>query len=202
MPPPMTPPPASPFAPPAPAAAPPGASPYAPPAPGAPAPFAGSSNPYPGAPQPYGQPAQPFAPPAQPFAPPAQPAHAAQPAQPYAQPPAQAPLPYAATVAASGNPAPQNNKATIMGAAAPQLRELLKQNPGAAGAQAAQPGGAMNAPKASGGAQPGGAQPAAQAAGGQPGAAAGSQFCGRCGSPMQFVAQYQRYFCQKCQQYG
>ena len=36
----------------------------------------------------------------------------------------------------------------------------------------------------------------------QPQAATGSQFCGRCGKPMTFVAQYQRWFCQGCQQYA
>jgi hypothetical protein len=50
--------------------------------------------------------------------------------------------------------------------------------------------------------------PAASAATPTPGAAPGAtpqgapQFCGRCGKPMTFVAQYQRWFCQGCQQYA
>jgi hypothetical protein len=96
-------------------------------------------------------------------------------------PPANAPLPYAPTVATSGG-APQN-KATILGAPAPQLAALLKQPPGGAANPGANPGG----------------NPAAVTPGGPP--APKSQFCGRCGSQTQYVAQYQRYFCQKCQQY-
>jgi NADH pyrophosphatase NudC (nudix superfamily) len=97
--------------------------------------------------------------------------------------------PAAATAPPAAAPA-ANNK-TILGAAAPQLRELLKQPPGGQ-----PPGG-----------QPPGGQPQAgsNAAGGshtQGGAQAQSKFCGRCGKPMQFVAQYQRWFCQGCQQYA
>jgi NADH pyrophosphatase NudC (nudix superfamily) len=33
-------------------------------------------------------------------------------------------------------------------------------------------------------------------------AAPAAQFCGRCGKPMQYVAQYQRWYCQGCQQYA
>ena len=73
-----------------------------------------------------------------------------------------------------------------MGAAAPQLAALLKQQP---------PAGAAGAGGAAAQAQ----QPQGSA---QPSAQAGSQFCGRCGKPMTFVAQYQRWFCQGCQQYG
>ena len=66
-----------------------------------------------------------------------------------------------------------------MGAPAPQLAAILKQQ--AAGAQPT-------------------AQPAAAAASTPaPGA---SQFCPRCGKPLTFVAQYQRWFCQGCQQYA
>jgi NADH pyrophosphatase NudC (nudix superfamily) len=64
----------------------------------------------------------------------------------------------------------------MLGAPAPKLAELLKQSPGGAP-----------------GAAPAGAAPG--------GAAAASKFCGRCGNPMQYVAQYQRWFCQHCQQY-
>jgi hypothetical protein len=89
---------------------------------------------------------------------------------------------YAATMMSNPGPttpsapaAPNSNAKTIMGAAAPQLKELLKQPPGGAPQAQAQP---------------------------QGGAQAQSKFCGRCGKPMQFVAQYQRWFCQGCQQYA
>jgi hypothetical protein len=46
--------------------------------------------------------------------------------------------------------------------------------------------------------QPPGATPAAAAA--TP--AAATQFCPRCGKPLEFVAQYQRWFCRGCNQYA
>ena len=73
-----------------------------------------------------------------------------------------------------------------MGAPAGQLAALLKQPPAGT---APQPAAAGTAPQAA-------------AAGTAPQTAQGSQFCGRCGKPMTFVAQYQRWFCEGCQQYG
>ena len=88
-----------------------------------------------------------------------------------------------------GASAPQN-KATILGAPAPQLAALLKQQPGAAG------GGAGGAPNAGFGAAAGSAASGPAA----PGPAA-SHPCPRCSKPLEYVAQYQRWFCGACQQY-
>ena len=49
-----------------------------------------------------------------------------------------------------------------------------------------------------GGGPPTGGPPMAHGGAMQP----AGQFCGRCGKPMTFVAQYQRWFCQQCQQYA
>ncbi len=175
-------------APPQPYGAPPGgAAPYgAPPmgaAPMGPPPMGGAAYGAPSAQPPFG--AAPHAPP--PVAPPSQPPYGLDGARPFVAapnapppaapmhganpPPAGAPLPYAPTMAAPTAPQAPHNKATIMGAPAPQLAALLKQPPAAA----------ATPPTA---------------------AAAGSQFCGRCGKAMTFVAQYQRWFCQGCQQYA
>jgi hypothetical protein len=166
-----------------------GAPPSAPPfgGPGSGPPHSSSSPfgaPNTGAPPPHGSPAFGAPPNASPFgAPP-----------PVGAPNAAKPDQYAATVisnpaAAAASSAPAANNKTILGAAAPQLRELLKQPPGGQPQQppAGQPQASSNA--AGGSHTQGGAQPQ-------------SKFCGRCGKPMQFVAQYQRWFCQGCQQYA
>ena len=108
-------------------------------------------------------------------APSVQPSFGAPSSQPaYGAPSSQPPfgMPMNAPPVAAPAPASQN-KATILGAPAPQLAAILKQ-------QAA----ASASPQAS------------------PQAAGAPQFCGRCGKPMTFVAQYQRWFCQQCQQYA
>jgi len=129
-------------------------------------------------PPPGGAPQSPSgAPPAQPpfGAPSVQPSFGAPSSQPASGAPSSQPpfgMPMNAPPVAAPAPASQN-KATILGAPAPQLAAILKQ-------QAA----ASASPQAS------------------PQAAGAPQFCGRCGKPMTFVAQYQRWFCQQCQQYA
>ena len=166
----------SPWAAPSPPSGPPmGAAPMGPPAPSGPPmgaqPFGASPSPYgaPSPPSPYGAPSPPSGPPM--GAPPLGAAASAPSGMPKGGSPMGAPM-NAPPASAAPAGAPQN-KATILGAPAPQLAAILKQ-------QAA-------------GASPQGASP--QAAG-------ASQFCGRCGKPMTFVAQYQRWFCEQCQQYA
>jgi hypothetical protein len=83
---------------------------------------------------------------------------------------------------------------------APPIGAPHMQPPGSSPMPHMAPGGASGAPNKAtmiGGPASQHAPPTSQSGPG----AAGSRFCGRCGKPMTFVAQYQRWFCPQCQQY-